>query len=134
MLIPEIEFDIQKDVIERMKRTLRTDKKHFLIIVAEGVGINVNELAKEIQAKTGVESRACVLGHVQRGGSPTARDRVLATQMGNYAVKNLLMKGIGNRVVAIHQDKIVDYDIFEALNMEKHIDPELYQTALEVSI
>ncbi len=126
--------DIQKDVIERMKRTLRTDKKHFLIIVAEGVGINVNELAKEIQAKTGVESRACVLGHVQRGGSPTARDRVLATQMGNYAVKNLLMKGIGNRVVAIHQDKIVDYDIFEALNMEKHIDPELYQTALEVSI
>ena len=134
ILIPEIEFDIQKDVIERMKRTLRTDKKHFLIIVAEGVGINVNELAKEIQAKTGVESRACVLGHVQRGGSPTARDRVLATQMGNYAVKNLLMKGIGNRVVAIHQDKIVDYDIFEALNMEKHIDPELYQTALEVSI
>lgn len=105
-----------------------------MIIVAEGVGINVNELAKEIQAKTGVESRACVLGHVQRGGSPTARDRVLATQMGNYAVKNLLMKGIGNRVVAIHQDKIVDYDIFEALNMEKHIDPELYQTALEVSI
>lgn len=134
ILIPEIEFDIQKDVIERMKRTLRTDKKHFLIIVAEGVGINVNELAKEIQAKTGVESRACVLGHVQRGGSPTARDRVLATQMGNYAVKNLLMKGIGNRVVAIHQDKIVDYDIFEALNMEKNIDPELYQTALEVSI
>ena len=134
ILIPEIEFDIQKDVIERMKRTLRTDKKHFLIIVAEGLGIDVAELGKEIQAKTGVESRACVLGHVQRGGSPTARDRVLATQMGNYAVKNLLMKGIGNRVVAIHQDKIVDYDIFEALNMEKHIDPELYRTALEVSI
>ena len=117
-----------------MKRTQQTDKKHFLIIVAEGVDVNVEDLAKEIQQKTGVESRACILGHVQRGGSPTVRDRVLATQMGNYAVKKLLMKGIGNRVVAIHNDKIVDYDIFEALNMEKHIDPELYQIAMEVSI
>ena len=134
ILIPEIEFDIQKYVIERMKRTQQTDKKHFLIIVAEGVDVNVEDLAKEIQQKTGVESRACILGHVQRGGSPTVRDRVLATQMGNYAVKKLLMKGIGNRVVAIHNDKIVDYDIFEALNMEKHIDPELYQIAMEVSI
>ena len=75
-----------------------------------------------------------MLVKVKHGGSPTARDRDLEPQKGNYAVKNLLMKGIGNRVVAIHQDKIVDYDIFEALNMEKHIDPELYQTALEVSI
>ena len=133
ILVPEVPFDLDKDVVERMRFTKKTGKKHFIIVVAEGVG-GVDRLAKDIEARTGIETRATVLGHVQRGGSPTARDRVLATQMGNYAVKNLLMKGIGNRVVAIHQDKIVDYDIFEALNMEKHIDPELYQTALEVSI
>lgn len=134
ILIPEIEFDIQKDVIERMQRTQRTDKKHFLIVVAEGVGVDVTELAKEIQAKTGVESRACILGHIQRGGSPTVQDRVLATRMGHYAVKHLLMKGIGNRVVASQNGKVVDYDIFEALNMTKHIDEDLYNIAMEVSI
>lgn len=134
ILIPEIEFDIQKDVIERMQRTQRTDKKHFLIVVAEGVGVDVTELAKEIQAKTGVESRACILGHIQRGGSPTVQDRVLATRMGHYAVKELLMNGIGNRVVASQNGKVVDFDIFEALNMSKHIDEDLYNIAMEVSI
>ena len=107
---------------ERMKKTQRTDKKHFIIIVAEGCGLNVEELAKEIQAKTGVESRACILGHIQRGGSPTVQDRVMATRMGLYAVKNLLMSNIGNRVVASNHGDVGDYDIFEALNMKKHID------------
>lgn len=134
ILIPEIPFDIQRDVIERMKRTQRTDKKHFLIVVAEGVGVDVTELAKEIQAKTGVESRACILGHIQRGGSPTVQDRVMATRMGHYAVKNLLMNNIGNRVVASNHGEVVDYDIFEALNMKKHIDEHLYQIAMDVSI
>ena len=142
ILIPEIKFDIQKDVIERMKRTQRTDKKHFLIVVAEGVGVDVDEMditdeaavAKEIQKKTGVESRACILGHIQRGGSPTVQDRVMATRMGNYAVKELLMKNIGNRVVACQKGEVVDFDIFEALNMSKHIDTNLYQIAMEVSI
>ena len=133
-MIPEIEFDIEKDVIERMQRTQRTDKKHFLIMVAEGVGVDVTELSKNIQNKTGVETRACILGHIQRGGSPTAQDRVMATRMGNYAVKELLMKNIGNRVVASKNGNVVDYDIFEALNMEKHIDEHLYQVAMEVSI
>ena len=134
ILIPEIPFDIQRDVIERMQRTQRTDKKHFLIVVAEGVGVDVTELAKEIQAKTGVESRACILGHIQRGGSPTVQDRVMATRMGHYAVKNLLMNNIGNRVVAAQKEDVVDYDIFEALNMTKTIDMELYNVAHEVSI
>ena len=134
ILIPEIPFDIQRDVIERMQRTQRTDKKHFLIVVAEGVGIDVTELAKEIQAKTGVESRACILGHIQRGGSPTVQDRVMATRMGHYAVKNLLMNNIGNRVVASNHGDVVDYDIFEALNMKKHIDEKLYKIAMDVSI
>ena len=134
ILIPDIDFDIEKHVIDRMRRTQKTGKVHFLIIVAEGCNVDVEELAKTIQAKTGVESRSTVLGHVQRGGSPTARDRVMASRMGNYAVKKLLMNNIGNRVVAAQKEEIVDYDIFEALNMKKSIDMALYDVAHEISI
>lgn len=133
ILIPEVPFDIERDVIQRMRKTMLTDKKHFIIVVAEGCEINVHDLAKEIEEKTGVESRATVLGHTQRGGYPTARDRVMATKMGNYAVK-LLMNNIGNRVVAAQKEEVVDYDIFEALNMTKTIDMNLYNIAHEVSI
>lgn len=133
ILIPEVEFDIEKHVIDRMRKTQRTDKKHFIIIVAEGCDVDVNELATHIQEKTGVESRAMVLGHIQRGGYPTVKDRVMATRMGNYAVK-LLMNNIGNRVVAAQKEEVVDYDIFEALNMKKSIDMNLYNVAHEVSI
>ncbi|MCD7796409.1 MAG: 6-phosphofructokinase [Clostridiales bacterium] len=133
ILVPEVEFDVQKHIIERMEKTQRTGKKHFIIVAAEGVRLDVDDLAKEIQAKTGVESRSLILGHVQRGGSPTVKDRVMATRMGNYAVK-LLMDNIGNRVVAAQKEEIVDYDIFEALNMTKGIDLELYNVAHEVSI
>lgn len=133
ILIPEVEFDIEKHVIERMEKTQRTGKKHFLVIVAEGVGVDVEALAEEIQLKTGVESRAAILGHVQRGGCPTVKDRVMATRMGNYAVK-LLMNNIGNRVVAAQKEEVVDFDIFEALNMTKKIDLDLYNVAHEVSI
>ncbi len=136
ILIPEIEFDIEKDVIERMKRTQKTDKKHFIIIVAEGVSEKiggVDNLAKLIEERTGVESRATVLGHVQRGGSPSLRDRLVASQMGNYAV-HLLMQGIGNRVVAMQKEQVLDFDIYEALNMKNSIDLDLYRVALEISI
>ena len=133
ILIPEVPFDIETHVIERMKKTQRTDKKHFIIIVAEGCGVDIEKLAADIQAKTGVESRHTVLGHTQRGGYPTVKDRVMATRMGNYAVK-LLMKNIGNRVVAAQKEEVVDYDIFEALNMTKSINMELYNVAHEVSI
>ena len=134
ILIPEIDYDIDSYIIERMKRTQKTGKEHFVIVVAEGVkGIDVNSLAKYIEQKTGVESRATILGHVQRGGSPSVRDRVLASQMGFYAVQ-LLKEDIGNRVVVVKNDKIVDFDIIEALNMKKSIDPELYRIANEISI
>lgn len=134
ILIPEIDFDIQHDVIDRIKRTQATGKSHFLIMVAEGIkGTNVTELSNYIEEKTGIESRALVLGHVQRGGSPTVRDRVVASQMGNYAVK-LLMKGIGNRVVAVQKEQVLDFDIFEALQMKKTIDLQLYDIAHEISI
>jgi len=137
ILIPEVEFDLNRDVFERIRRTQRTGKKHFLVIVAEGIAadgiITVDELAKAIEAETGVESRAMVLAHVQRGGTPTVRDRVVASQMGYHAVE-LLMNGIGNRVVAMQKDQIVDFDIFEALNMKKHIDMDLYKMANVISI
>ena len=135
ILIPEVPFDFEKDVIERMRRTQKTGKRHFIIVVAEGVeGFeNVEEMAKRIQEETGVESRATVLGHVQRGGCPTVRDRVLASEMGYKAVQ-LIKAGIGNRVLAIHKEEIIDYDIFEALNMENEIDLNLYKIAHEISI
>ena len=131
---------IREDCSMNLEAVDEMVKKHpdTQIVFIESGGDNLSatfspDLAKEIEAKTGVESRACVLGHIQRGGSPTAKDRVLATRMGNYAVK-LLMNNIGNRVVAAQKEDVVDYDIFEALNMKKSIDMNLYNVAHEVSI
>ena len=120
IIVPEVEYDIERDVIARIREFQKTGKKHFIVIVAEGVG-GTAEIAKKIEAETGVESRATILGHVQRGGSPTARDRIMASQMGSRAV-DLLTQGIGNRVVGIRDNKIVDFDIFEALKMTKTIE------------
>ncbi len=132
IVIPEISCEIEKHVIERIRRTQKTDKKHFIVMVAEGIG-GVEALARRIEKECGVESRAIVLGHVQRGGSPTVRDRVAASQMGYKAVQ-LLMEGIGNRVVVQKDDHIIDYDIYEALNMERSVNDELYKIAHEISI
>lgn len=132
IIVPEVEYDIERDVIARIREFQKTGKKHFIVIVAEGVG-GTAEIAKKIEAETGVESRATVLGHVQRGGSPTARDRIMASQMGSRAV-DLLTQGIGNRVVGIRDNKIVDFDIFEALKMTKTIDMKDYELAHEISI
>ena len=110
----------------------RPHKKHFIIVVAEGVG-GVMELAGRIEKETGIESRATILGHVQRGGSPSVRDRVLASEMGYYAVE-LLLSGKSNRVVATQNDRIVDFDIESALRMKKPFDFELYNIAHEISI
>ncbi|MBQ6569154.1 MAG: 6-phosphofructokinase [Clostridia bacterium] len=131
IIVPERQFSLD-EVIERMERTRQSGKKHFIIVVAEGIG-GVDEIARKIEEATGIESRATVLGHVQRGGSPTVRDRVTASRMGYHAVQ-LLEQGIGNRVVAVEHGKIVDYDISEALNMKKTFDEELYQVALDISI
>ena len=132
IIVPEVEYDIERDVIARIREFQKTGKKHFIVIVAEGVG-GTAEIAKKIEAETGVESRATILGHVQRGGSPTARDRIMASQMGSRGV-DLLTQGIGNRVVGIKDNKIVDFDIFEALKMTKTIDMKDYELAHEISI
>ena len=101
-------------------------------MVSEGHG-NAQEIAKKIETELGIESRECILGHVQRGGAPTVRDRVIASQMGFEAV-NLLKEGIGNRVVAYKLGKIVNYDIYEALNMNKPFDEYMYLVADTTSI
>lgn len=132
ILVPEVPYDFERDILGRMKATSLTGKKHFIIVVAEGVG-GVMEMASEIQKRTGIESRATILGHVQRGGSPSVRDRVLASEMGYHAV-DLLKQGKSNRVVAIQHDAIVDFDIEEALQMKKPFDFELYNMAHEISI
>ena len=132
ILIPEVPYDFDRDVIERMKRTQKSGKVHFVIIVSEAIG-GVEEMAKKIQAETGVDTRATVLGHVQRGGSPTANDRILASRMGYHAVQ-LLKEGVGNRVVATQKDDIIDFDIFEALNMKKSIDLDMYKMAMDIYI
>ncbi|MEG0019651.1 MAG: ATP-dependent 6-phosphofructokinase, partial [Oscillospiraceae bacterium] len=132
ILIPEREYDIHQNVIAKMKESQKEGKKNFLIIVAEGVG-NVMEMAKIIQSETGIETRATILGHVQRGGSPSSRDRLLAALMGCRAVE-LLKDGEYNRVVALKEYKVVSYDIDEALEMKKSIDPEFLHVAEVVSI
>ena len=131
VLVPEIEFNIE-NVIKKIKETQKTGKKNFIIVVAEGVG-GVEKIAKQIEEGTGVESRATVLGHVQRGGNPTIRDRVMATEMGYAAVK-LLNEGVGNRVIGWRKGEIVNYDIYEALNMKKPFDDEMYEIANTTSI
>ena len=132
ILVPEVEFNIERDVIARIVNTQKTGKKHFIIVVAEGVG-KVNDLAKYIEQRLGIEARATVLGHVQRGGSPTLRDRVVASEMGYRAVE-LLAQDIGNRVVVMRDGKITDLDITEALQMERVFDTELYKIAMTISI
>ncbi len=132
ILVPEVEYNIERDVISRIVNTQVTGKKHFIIVVAEGVG-KVNDLAKYVEQRLGIETRATILGHVQRGGSPTLRDRVVASQMGFKAV-DLLDQNIGNRVVVMKNGKITDLDITEALKMERVFDEELYRVAMTISI
>ncbi|MBR3761048.1 MAG: 6-phosphofructokinase [Ruminococcus sp.] len=118
---------IAKSMLEKKAK----GKQYFVVVVSEGVG-HTEEIAKVLQEKTQIETRATILGHVQRGGSPTLRDRVEATRMGYYAVE-LLEQGIGNRVVGIKDSKIVDYDIQEALAMKKTYDSHLHRIAEEIA-
>lgn len=131
VLVPEVEHDLSQ-VVAKIKNTQATGKKHFIVVVAEGVG-GVEEISKYIEENTGIETRATILGHVQRGGRPTVRDRVYATRFG-YAAVQLLKNGIGNRVVGMNHGNIVDYDIYEALNMTKAFDTEMVEVANVASI
>ncbi len=130
ILVPEMDHDID-ELIEKIKVARKLGKQNFIILVAEGIG-GSTEIAKRIEDATGIESRATILGHVQRGGNPTVRDRVAASELGYYAVE-LLEKGIGNRVVGFQKDEVVDYDIQEALSMKKEFPMHLYDIANDIS-
>jgi len=123
IILPEKEFDIDKDIIIPIVEGRNRGKKHYLVIVAEGVGGAV-EIAKYIEEKTEITTRATILGYIQRGGSPTVTDRVMASRMGAMAI-NLLLEGKKNRIIAVRDGKLTDLEINEALNMEKTIDGDL---------
>ena len=121
VLVPEQPVDFQRDVITPIRQARLGGRTHFMVIVAEGVPGGGYGVAQQIKEYTALDTRVTVLGHVQRGGSPTARDRMVATNMGYHAVR-LLAEGKTCRVVAMNGDDIVDYDINEALGMKKEID------------
>ena len=131
IIVPEIGFNLQS-VIDKILETQKNGRNHFIIVVSEGL-CDATQLAKLLQEATGIETRATILGHIQRGGNPTLRDRVVASKMA-YAAVELLSKGVGNRVIGLKDNKIVDYDIFEALNMVKSFDQETYRLANTISI
>ena len=132
ILVPERKWSFDEDVLRPILESKSRGRKHSIIIVAEGIG-GVIEMAKEIEEKTGIESRATILGHVQRGGSPTVRDRVVASEMGCKAVE-LLLEGKQNRIVCMQQHEIVDVDIEEGLAMKKELPQNLVDLAKKVTV
>jgi 6-phosphofructokinase 1 len=125
ILIPEkYDYDEQK-IVDQIIMNRRIGKKHHLIINAEGIGHSTS-MARRIEAATGIETRATILGYMQRGGSPTCKDRYYASIMGAYAA-DILVQGKTNRVVCYQNGKFVDMDIEEALSMSKSISEYEYQ-------
>ena len=124
ILIPEEGYDMN-EIAERLRKGQERGKKHSIIVVAEGVCSGV-EFGKQVKEATNFDTRVSVLGHIQRGGSPTAADRVLASRLGARAVE-LLIEGKGGRAVGIEKNKLVDYDIIEALGRKHTLDHELYK-------
>ncbi len=126
ILLPEMPFDIEKICTELSKKNLKGQRTN-MIIVAEGAGKG-EEFSAIIRERTGLEVKSVVLGYTQRGGSPTARDRILAARLGEHAVR-LLAKGVSNRAVGIRGEKVVDMDILEALEAPKVFRTDLYDLA-----
>ncbi|RKD23638.1 6-phosphofructokinase [Caminicella sporogenes] len=131
IIVPEEDFDIDS-ICKKLIQGKNRGKLHSIIMLAEGIG-NAFELGKEIEEKTGIETRVTILGHVQRGGSPTAFDRILASRMGARAVE-LLIEGKSGRAIGIRNNELVDMDIDEALSMEKEFDKEVYRLTKILSI
>ena len=131
VLIPEkYDYDEQK-LINNIIASRKAGKKHHIIVNAEGIG-HSQAMAKRIEAATGIETRATILGHMQRGGSPTCKDRVYASMMGALAV-DLLIAGKSCRVVGYKHGEFVDFDINEALAMQKDVSPYMWEVCNSLS-
>lgn len=126
IIIPEEKFDMD-EIVERLLRGHKRGKKHSIIVVAEGVGSGV-QIGKEIEKRTGFDTRVTVLGHTQRGGSPTAFDRVLASRMGAKAV-DLLLEGRKGEIVIIQRNEVIGVDIDYALSQQHKINKDMYELA-----
>jgi len=131
ILITERYDHNEQRIIDNIIAKRKLGKKHHIIINAEGIGDSYG-MAKRIEAATGMETRATIIGHAQRGGSPTAKDRVYASAMGSKAV-DLLYAGATNRIIAYKHGEFVDYDIAEALAMTKDIDQYLFDMSKTLS-
>ncbi|WP_100012057.1 6-phosphofructokinase [Lentibacillus sediminis] len=131
ILIPESKEDFD-GIVNRLKRGKERGKKHSIIVVAEGVGSGFN-FGDRIQEATGLETRVTVLGYIQRGGSPTASDRVLASRLGGRAVE-LLLENKAGRMVGIQNNQLIDHDILEVLSDEHSVDLGMYNLSKELSI
>jgi 6-phosphofructokinase 1 len=131
ILIPEEDYNMQ-EIASRLKSGHERGKKHSIIVVAEGV-CSATEFAKQLKEATNYDTRISVLGHIQRGGSPTAFDRVLASRLGARAVE-LLLNGKGGRAVGIEKNELVDYDILEIFSRKHKIDMNLFNLSKELSI
>lgn len=127
ILLPERYDGDEQALINRIIENRKRGKKHNIIINAEGIG-HSSSMAKRIEAATGIETRATILGHMQRGGTPTCKDRVYASIMGARAAE-LLVEGKSNRLVAYRKGEFADFDIQEALNMKKDISEEQFNIA-----
>jgi 6-phosphofructokinase 1 len=125
VLIPERDVDFQEDVVEKIRRARLAGSTHYMVVVAEGAG-SAFDIGKRIHDEVGIDPRVTVLGHIQRGGSPTARDRETASRMGYEAVLTLLSNR-GNRIIATRDGHIVDLDMEEALAMTKQFQMDRYQ-------
>ncbi len=125
VLVPEETYDFKRDVAEKIRRARLGGKTNFMIVVAEGAASAV-DVGKQITEELGLDPRVTILGHIQRGGCPTAKDRVMATRMGYEAVR-VLAEGKTNRVICANDDKVFDMDIEEGLSMKKTLNPEEYE-------
>ncbi|MCL2547185.1 MAG: 6-phosphofructokinase [Oscillospiraceae bacterium] len=130
-LVPEYSDVCEETLIEKIRAERTRGRTHFLIIVAEGFG-KAETVAQNVSAATGIDSRVTILGHIQRGGSPTARDRVTASRMGRHAVLNML-EGKCNRVVGVIDGNMQDFAIEEALKMKRALQRSMYDTAIELA-
>ena len=125
VLIPEREVNFEQDVVENIRRARLAGSTHYMVVVAEGAG-SAFDIGTRIHEEVGIDPRVTVLGHIQRGGSPSARDRETASRMGYEAVLTLL-DGRGNRIIATRDGRIVDLDMEEALAMTKQFQMDRYQ-------
>lgn len=130
ILVPEVDVSIE-EVASRMKEHYNNGKRHSIIVVAEGVGKG-EDIAKQITSLNGLEARVTVLGHIQRGGSPTHNDRLLASQLGDFAVRQLL-KGESGKACGIINGKLVATDIEKVVTSKKEFNMELYELAMRLS-